>query len=500
MDGLDKLAGDIETALTLDLDEDIVKSILTTVGKGSPDEFSIGDESNKSISTIDFVDYQYRRGKNTSEIMARLSGIFIGRYPGVIISIEKSQMGPPSGKPINIEVSGEDFQKLIEQTDIVKAYIENAKIPGIEGLKIDLDVGKPELVVLIDREKARRYGLSTSQIAMNLRTSLYGKEISDFKVGEDEYPIVIRLKDEYRYSVPSLMNQEVSFSEDGRTIKIPLSSVAEIQYSSTYGTVNRKDRKRVITIFSNVIEGYNATTINEQISERLTGLEMPEGYAWAFTGEQQEQEESMVFLAQAMLIAVTLILMILVTQFNSIIKPAIIGMTVLFSTIGVFGGLATFGFDFVVVMMGIGIVSLAGIVVNNGIVLIDYIELLKARKREELGLEEGAFLPVEAATECVVQGGKTRLRPVLLTAITTVMGLISLAVGLNINFSSLLSNFEPDFYIGGDMVAFWGPISWTVIFGLSFATFLTLILVPVMYRLSVVIQKKFQSWFKPKTT
>ncbi|MDX2443955.1 MAG: efflux RND transporter permease subunit [Bacteroidales bacterium] len=492
-----KLENDLYNAL--ESDEDIVKSILTTVGKGSPDEFSIGDESNKSISTIDFVDYQYRRGKNTSEIMARLSGIFIGRYPGVIISIEKSQMGPPSGKPINIEVSGEDFQKLIEQTDIVKAYIGNAKIPGIEGLKIDLDVGKPELVVLIDREKARRYGLSTSQIAMNIRTSLYGKEISDFKVGEDEYPIVIRLKDEYRYSVPSLMNQEVSFSEDGRTIKIPLSSVAEIQYSSTYGTVNRKDRKRVITIFSNVIEGYNATTINEQISERLTGLEMPEGYAWAFTGEQQEQEESMVFLAQAMLIAVTLILMILVTQFNSIIKPAIIGMTVLFSTIGVFGGLATFGFDFVVVMMGIGIVSLAGIVVNNGIVLIDYIELLKARKREELGLEEGAFLPVEVATECVVQGGKTRLRPVLLTAITTVMGLISLAVGLNINFSSLLSSFEPDFYIGGDMVAFWGPISWTVIFGLSFATFLTLILVPVMYRLSVVIQKKFQSWVNPKT-
>jgi len=207
----------------------------------------------------------------------------------------------------------------------------------------------------------------------------------------------------------------------------------------------------------------------------------------------------MAFLAQAMLIAVTLILMILVTQFNSLIKPAIIGMTVLFSTIGVFGGLATFGFDFVVVMMGIGIVSLAGIVVNNGIVLIDYIELLKDRKRIEMGLEEGAFLPVDVATECVIQGGKTRLRPVLLTAITTVMGLISLAVGLNINFGSMLSKFQPDFYIGGDMVAFWGPISWTVIFGLSFATFLTLILVPVMYRLSVRAQKTVINWTKPKT-
>jgi len=491
-----KLESDLYEAL--EQDKSIVKSILTTVGKGSPDEFSIGDEAHKSITTIDFVDFQYRERKNTSEIMARLSGIFIGRYPGVIISIEKSDMGPPTGKPINIEVSGNKFQNLIDITDNIKAHIENAKIPGIEGLKIDLDVGKPELVVLIDREKARRYGLSTSQIAMNLRTSLYGKEISDFKVGEDEYPIVLRLKDEYRYNVSSLMNQDISFEEEGKTIKIPLSAVADIQYSSTYGTVNRKDRKRVITLFSNVIEGFNATSVNEAIAERMVGFEIPEGYSWEFTGEQQEQEESMAFLAQAMLIAVTLILMILVTQFNSLIKPAIIGMTVLFSTIGVFGGLATFGFDFVVVMMGIGIVSLAGIVVNNGIVLIDYIELLKDRKRIELGLEEGAFLPVDVATECVIQGGKTRLRPVLLTAITTVMGLISLAVGLNINFGSMLSNFQPDFYIGGDMVAFWGPISWTVIFGLSFATFLTLILVPVMYRLSVRAQKTVINWTKPK--
>ncbi len=476
----------------------IVESILTTVGKGSPGEFSIGDEAHKSITTIDFVDYQFREGINTSEVMARLSNEFIGRYTGVIISIEKQTMGPPAGKPVNIEISGENFKELITLTDSLRTYIENFNIPGIEKLKTDLDVGKPELLVLIDREKARRFGLSTSQIAMNLRTSLYGKEISDFKVGEDEYPIVIRLKDEYRYSVPSLMNQEVSFEEEGQTIKVPLSSVATIQYSSTYGTVNRKDRKRVITIYSNVIEGYNATRINQQIVSNLIDFKMPEGYKYEFTGEQQEQQESTIFLARAMLIAITLILMILVTQFNSLIKPIIIVMTVLFSTIGVFGGIATFKIDFIVVMMGIGIVSLSGIVVNNGIVLIDYIELLKARKREELGLEEGTFLPVEVATECVVQGGKTRLRPVLLTAITTVMGLISLAVGLNLNFSTLLSQFEPDFYFGGDMVAFWGPISWTVIFGLTFATFLTLVIVPVMYRLTIIIQKWIISFSKSK--
>ncbi len=479
----------------LEPDKDVIKSILTTVGKGSPDKFNIGDEAHKSITTIDFVDYQYRNGKNTSDILARISGEFIGKYPGVLITIDKASMGPPAGKAINIEVSGEDFRKLIEVSDSLKTYIENAHIPGIEGLKTDLDVGKPELVINIDREKARRFGLSTSQVAMNIRTALFGKEISDFKVGEEEYPIVIRLKDDYRYSVSSLMNQDIQFHENGEDIKVPLSSVADIRYSSTYGAVNRRDQKRLITIYSNVSEGFNATKVNHQIAAHLAGFKIAEGYSFEFTGEQQEQQESMAFLARAMLIAVALIIMILVTQFNSIIKPLIIIMTVLFSTIGVFGGIATFKIDFIVIMMGIGIVSLAGIVVNNGIVLVDYIELLKKRKREELGLAEGAFLPVDEATLCVIQAGKTRLRPVLLTAITTVLGLISLAIGLNFDFETALRSYNPQFFIGGDMVSFWGPISWTVIFGLTFATFLTLIIVPVMYRLTIIIQKKIISIF-----
>jgi len=479
----------------LEPDKEIVKSILTTVGKGSPNEFSVGDEAHKSITTVDFVDFQYRNGKNTSSVMASISEELIGKYPGVLISLGKSDMGPPAGKAINLEVSGENFKELIKITDSVKTFIENAHIPGIEGLKTDLDIGKPELVVKIDRNKARRFGISTSQIAMNIRTSLFGKEISDFKVGEEEYPIVIRLKDEYRYSVSSLMNQEILFHEDGNDIKIPLSSVASIEYGSTYGAVNRTDQKRVITIFSNVNEGFNATSINQQIAQNLAGFAMPEGFKYEFTGEQQEQAESTVFLARAMMIAVALIIMILVTQFNSVIKPLIIIMTVLFSTIGVFGGIATFKIDFIIVMMGIGIVSLAGIVVNNGIVLIDYIELLKKRKRVELGLAENEFLPTEVATACVIEGGKTRLRPVLLTAITTVLGLISLAIGLNLDFASMLSDYDPQFYIGGDMVAFWGPISWTVIFGLSFATFLTLIIVPVMYRMTIIIQKRIMKLF-----
>lgn len=476
--------------------EHIVESILTTVGNGASEDWTAGNTPNKGLSTITFLDYKDREGINTSKIMEELTDELLNRYPGVRISTGKNQMGPPTGKPINIEVSGEDFDRLINLTDSILQTIETEEIRGIEGLKMDLDVSKPEVIVSIDREKARRFGLSTAQIASTIRTSLFGSEISDFKVGEEEYPIQLRMEEEERYNIPSLMNQKISFHRSGKDIQVPISSVADIKYSTTYGAVKRKDLDRVITLSSNVVEGYNANEINQQLAMVLEGFDMPEGYDYEFTGEQQEQEESMAFLSRAMIIAVALILLILVTQFNSVIKPAIIIMSVVFSTIGVFLGIAIFRMDVVVVMTGIGIVSLAGIVVNNAIVLIDYIELLKKRKRKELGLDEDAYLPVDEATKCVVQGGKTRLRPVLLTAITTILGLIPLAIGFNIDFAGMLTEFKPDLYIGGDMVAFWGPICWTIIFGLTFATFLTLVIVPVMYRLSVITQKKVLKLFK----
>ena len=472
----------------------IVESILTTVGTGSSDGFQAGDEPNKGLITITFVDYQYRMGINTSELLKKLSDQLIGYYPGVQISFEKSDMGPPTGKAINIEIAGRNYDQLLYLTDSLQAFIEQSDIEGIEGLKIDLEVDKPQLLIQIDREKARRLGVSTIQIAGTIRTALFGKEISDFKVGEDEYPIQLRLQDKYRYSVAALMNQKISFRDDGEMIQIPISAVADIKYSTTYGAVNRKNMDRVITLYSNVVEGHNATKINNQLEMLLENYDMPEGYQFKFTGEQEEQKEAMGFLGQAMLIAMALILLILVTQFNSLVRPGIIMASVVFSTIGVFGGLSTFRMDFIVVMTGIGIISLAGIVVNNAIVLIDYIELLKARKRKELGLEKDAFLPVAEATQCVVQGGKTRLRPVLLTAITTILGLLPLATGMNINFNTMLSEFNPQLYFGGDMVKFWGPISWTVIFGLTFATFLTLVIVPVMYRLSISVQKRIMRY------
>jgi len=472
---------------------DIVKSVLTTVGKGGEEDLSnmsVGGTPHKALTTVTFVDYELRKRIDTRAIMREISEELIGKYPGVRLSIEKDNMGPPAGKPINIEIVGQEFNDLLYLADSMMTYIDMAGIDGIEGLKINLTVGKPELLVNIDREKAGRYGVSTMQIASTLRTALFGKEISDYKVGEEEYPIQLRLQEKYRYDVPSLMNQKITFNEEGRNIQVPISSVADFTYSTTYGSVRRKDMDRVITVFSNVIEGYNATAINEQIAATLENFELPEGYSYAFTGEQQEQQESMAFLGRAMLIALALILLILVSQFNSIIRPAIILASIVFSTIGVFGGISTFRMDFVVVMTGIGIVSLAGIVVNNAIVLIDYIELLKARRRKDMGLEPDAFLPVSIARECIVQGGKTRLRPVLLTAITTILGLLPLAVGLNIDFRGLFTSFEPNIYFGGPQVLFWGPMAWTVIFGLTFSTFLTLLIVPVMYRLTTLMQKR----------
>ena len=445
---------------------------------------------NKSLTSISFVEYKLRGDLNTTEIMQELSANFDG-FVGAKIFVEREDQGPPVGAPINIEVSGDDFDQLIMITDDFMTMINEDNIPGIDELKLDVNIHQPEMLIKVDREKARRYELSTQQIAMTLRNSLYGYDVGDYKDGEDEYDIFIRLKEEYRNDVSTLMNQKI-FVEGN---EIPISSVADFKYSSTYDKVNRIEFKRVLTISSNVLEGYNANEINDRIRQVLSSYEMPFGYEYEFTGEQQEQDESSEFLFFALLVAIALIGLIMITQFNSFIRPMIIMVTVLFSTIGVFLGLATFKMQFVIIMTGIGIISLAGIVVNNGIVLIDYIDLMRKRKREELGLSEGAFLPAKVEIECLVQAGKTRLRPVLLTAITTILGLIPLAVGLNFDFISLYTHFEPDFSLGGESTAWWGPMSWTVIFGLSFATFLTLLIAPVMYLLTIKINYRIKKMF-----
>ena len=465
--------------------EDMVESIISNVGQGTadpndPSAIGGGENPNKARITINFVEIEDRGGVLSSDVMEEIRKGVSG-HPGVTVTVDKDAAGPPVGKPISLEVSGDDFETLIELTDKLKQFINESGIQGIEKLKTNLETGKPELVIDIDREKARRFGLTTYSIASELRTAIFGKEVSKYKEGEDDYEIQIRLDDKYRYDVDALLNKNITFRNqvNGKMHQVPISSVAKAELSSTYGSIRRKDLKRVITLSSNVIGGYNATTVNDHIKIAMEDFEMPAGYVYKFGGEQEKQAEEMAFLSQALLIAVFLIFLIIVGQFNKLTAPIIIMTSVLFSTIGVFFGLVTFQMEFVIMMTMVGIISLAGIVVNNAIVLIDFIELTRKRKREELS--PGERLPLEAIKESIVIAGKTRLRPVLLTAITTILGLIPLAVGLNIDFLQFFQNYNPDFFIGGDNVIFWGPMSWTIIFGLTFATFLTLIIVPVMY-------------------
>lgn len=464
----------------------LITSVIGQVGEGTSDPNrgqDGGTTPNKARITVDFVKFIERGDINTEDVLVDIREL-LQDIPGVDIIVDRPADGPPTGAPINIEVAGDDYEQLLATAENIKQFIKNKNISGIEELKLDVEQGKPELPIIIDRQKARRLNVSTGQIGDALRTSLFGKEISTFKDGEDDYPINMRLMDKYRYNKEALINQKITFRDQssGKIVQVPIAAVAKTETSSTFSAVKRKDLDRVITIASNVLEGYNATEINDQIKEVLKKYDLPKNISISFTGEQEKQAEEMAFLSKALLIAVFFIFLILVAQFNSTSTPIIISLAVVLSLIGVLLGLIIFRMEFVIMMTMIGIISLAGIVVNNAIVLIDYTNLVMVRKRLELGLEPGT-LNKEIINESIVEGGKTRLRPVLLTAITTILGLVPLAVGININFMTLFTEFDPQFYIGGENVAFWGPMSWTIIFGLTFATFLTLIIVPIMYSL-----------------
>ena len=476
----------------------IVKSVLTTVGRGAVGEMesAAGDSPNRARITVTFIEFENRGGISTKNIMAKISRELIGNYPGMEFQIEKNMAGPPAGRAINLELSGRELPLLISLTDSIQRRIEAAGIEGIEGLSADIETDNPEIVVHIDRDAARRFGVSTFAIANNIRTALFGKEISTFKIGEEEFPIQLRLDEAYRYSLSTLMNQRITFRSQstGRLMQVPISAVARVEFGKTYGAINRINLDRVVTLSSNVLPGYNATRINQQIRDLLADMDLPDGYRYAFTGEQQEQQESMEFLIRALLIAVSLIGLILVTQFNSLLKPFIIIGSVIFSTAGVFFGLALFNMEFIIIMTGVGIVSLAGVVVNNAIVLIDYTDYLHLQRKAGLGIPDEEYLDPEESLACIREAGQTRFRPVVLTAITTVLGLFPLALGLNIDFVSLMTTFNPRIYFGGDNAAFWGPMSWTVIFGLTVATFLTLVIVPSMYQIILATKRKTKKW------
>jgi multidrug efflux pump len=404
----------------------------------------------------------------------------------VLIAVEKDQNGPPQGAPINIELSGEDYEELLAAAEGLRKTLVNSRIKGYDELKIDVTGDKPELPIIVDRAKARTLGVSTGQIGDALRTALFGKEISRYKKGESDYPINIRFDDRFRFNLESLMNQKITFRDQssGRIKQVPISAIATPSKTATFSAVKRNDLNRVITVYSGIEEGANANLIIAEMQLLLKNYELPKGVTLNYTGQQEEQAKELGFLSGALLISVFLIFLIIVGQFNSARIPFLILTTVILSLIGVLLGLLIFRMDFVIIMTMIGIISLSGVVVNNAIVLADYGTQLINRRKAELGLDENVPLPEAELAPVLSEAGRTRLRPVSLTAITTVLGLIPLATGMNLDFFSLITNNDPMIYFGGDTVAFWGPISWTVIFGLTFATFLTLVIMPVMLLLT----------------
>ena len=466
----------------------MVESVISQVGEGAGNPQTDGGQQNemphKGKVTIVMREFKKRRGVESSQVLAEVRDA-VNEFPGASIQVEKDAAGPPAGYPINMELKGEDYETMLAEAENLRSYIQELSIPGIEELKIDVNKSKPELDVRVDRRKAGQLGVSTSQVGQTLRRAIYGEEVSTYKEGDDDYEVNVRFNQDFRYNENALFNQPITFKDQnsGQTRQVPISSLVETEVASSFSSIKRKDLKRVITVYSNVLQGYNGNQIVEQLKTALKNYEMPDDISLEFTGEQEEQQENMNFLLKALLIALGGILLILVAQFNSVSKPIIILMAVILSLVGVFLGLITFQMDFIIIMTMMGIISLAGIVVNNAIVLIDYTQILIDRKKKDLGLEEDELLTRAQYFNVIVRGGKSRLRPVLLTAITTVLGLIPLAVGLNIDFFGLITDYDPGVYIGGDNVIFWGPLAWTVIFGLVFATFLTLVVVPVMFYL-----------------
>lgn len=462
----------------------VVESVISNVAVGATDPQS-GDRStasNKGKVTVAFVEFKYRNGVSTQMYLDSIRKVVKG-IPGVSITVDKEANGPPVGKPINIEIAGDNFDELISTSQGLIHYLDSIQIPGVEELKSDLVLSKPEIIVDIDRERANREGISTGQIGMTLRTALFGKEVSKYKEDNDEYPIQLRLQADQRNNINTLMNMKITYRDmnmGGAIRSVPLSAVTTIRYDHTYGGITRKNQKRLVTVYSNVLGGFNSNNVVSQVKTAVASYEIPKDVTVALTGEQEEQKETGAFLGNALLISLGLIFVILVTQFNSIGKPVIILTEIIFSIIGVLIGFAITKMDMSIVMTGVGIVALAGIVVRNGILLIEFTDLLRTQ-----GVE---------LKEAIIEAGRIRMTPVILTATATMLGLVPLAVGMNIDFVTMFTELNPHIWFGGDSAAFWGPLSWTIIFGLSFATFLTLILVPIMYLLTEKLKMRLKRW------
>jgi multidrug efflux pump subunit AcrB len=469
--------------------------VIANVGNGSSDPNqgpAMENTPHKARITLSFVESRLRRGVNTTEVMNELRAQ-LKEYPDASIVVSPSEMGPPQGPPVNIEVRGDNYDSLLVTATELTRLIETKYIGGIEELKIDVDKNKPELPIEVDVERARRYGLSIYQIGDAIRTSLYGREVSTFKDDQDDYEINLRFPFESKNNAANVLNQKITYRDmtTGKIVQIPVSAIASYKETNTFSAVKRKNMDRVITIYSNVLDGYNANEVVAQIQKELKSFEPTAGTSIAFTGQQEDQAKEMSFLMMALIVALVGVVLVLIGQFNSISTPLVLMFSILFSFIGVFLGLVIFRQEFVIIMTMLGIISLAGVVVNNAIVLIDFTIMLIDRRKEELGIPPDGHLPWAELKRITIESGATRLRPVMLTAITTILGLVPLVFGLNIDFVNWFATYDANFYLGGDNVAFWKPMSIAIIYGVVFSFFLTLVMVPVMF---VMLQKMKYKW------
>jgi multidrug efflux pump subunit AcrB len=468
----------------------LVESVISNVAVGASDPMS-GDRSTRpelGRIQVSFVEFEKRHGTSTAPYLDSIRKVVRG-IPGAELSVDQEQGGPPTEPPINIEIASEDFDNLTKTAVELKNFLDSVQVPGVEELKMDVDLNNPEITLTVDRERALIEGVSTGQIGMQIRTALFGREVSKIKDEEDEYKIQLRNLEVQRKDLSDLLNMRIVFRDmaaGGAVKQIPISAVTKVDYTSTYGSIKRKDLKRVITLNSNVLSGYTPTQVNEEIKSLIdnnfTGKR--DGVFISQTGEGEQQAETGAFLRNALIYALMIILFILVLQFNSVSKSVIILSEIIFSIIGVLLGFALTGMTVSVVMTGIGIVGLAGIVVKNGILVIEFADELRSR-----GMK---------TREAVIQAGKIRIIPVLLTAVAAILALIPLAIGFNINFVTLFSDLNPHIFFGGDSAVFWKPLSWTIIFGLAFAFFMTLVIVPSMYLIAERLRRPMRRQFGGK--
>ena len=465
----------------------LVESAVSQVGEGAgnpqTDGGSGAEMPHKGKITASMREYRYRRGEDSEVLRKKVQEDLKGIYPGIIISVEKDSNGPPQGAPVNIELSGNDYNELITAAEKMRAFLNTKNIAAIDELKIDVNKDKPAMQVLIDREKAGELGVSAGQIGQQLRNSLFGAKAGVYKEDGEDYDIYVRFNKASRYNSSALFNQSITFrTNTGKLREIPVSTVASQKNNSGFSAIKHKQSKRIVTLYSALSPGYtDAGAAVAQVKNEMLNIEgIPDSVKIDYTGQIEKQNKEQAFLMGAFFSGLGLIFLILIFQFNSVSKPLIIMIAIFLSFIGVFGGIVISGAPFVIIMTMMGIISLAGIVVNNGVVLLDYAQLLIDRKKNALDLDTNQYLNKEDLLDSIIQAGKARLRPVLLTAITTILGLIPLAIGLNINFFTLFSDFDANVYMGGDNVIFWGPLAWTVIYGLIIATFLTLIIVPIL--------------------